>query len=293
MNMVTFKVEMKVGHPKVMHFIHVQFKKIWRKLRFKWKLQTCWKAINLCWGVWIPRHAGSKYPHNQTDFLEHKSKSHPLSAYSTFTNFASRGMTRRIKHSIPFDIDIFPTKPATAGSIQLDRSLKILIIVSKQRIILLLLDQVELFKTPVFLNAATSNSTAALNSSVLLIDVFVNFRFLSHAFTSCSFSRNLSTFIITKKHELQYSTDFPWYCQNVSKYSMHCLHFSEKITKCFWAIIDICHCFKHSKRTVIANQLSSLCPSESSSWSSESSLPMTDDGGDYIGARQNTGVVIA
>ena len=96
-------------------------------------------------------------------------------------------------------------KPATAGSIQLDRFLKILIIVSKQRIILLLLDQVELFKTSVFLNAATSNSTAALNSSVLLIDVFVNFRFLSHAFTSCSFSRNLSTFIITKKN-MNYNT---------------------------------------------------------------------------------------
>ena len=96
-----------------------------------------------------------------------------------------------------------------------------------------------------------------------------------------------------KKHELQHSTGFPWYCQNVSKYSMHRLHFSEKITKCFWAIIDICHCFKHSKRTVMANQLSSSCPSESSSWSSESSLPMTGDGGDYTGARQNTGVVIA
>ena len=50
------------------------------------------------------------YLNNQTDFLEHKSKSHPLSAYSTFTNFASRGMTRRIKHSIPFDIDVLPTK---------------------------------------------------------------------------------------------------------------------------------------------------------------------------------------
>ena len=158
-------------------------------------------------------------------------------------------------------------KPATAGSIQLDRILKILIIVSKQRIFLLL-DQVELFKTSVFLNAATSNSTAALNSSVLLIDVFVNFRFLSHAFTSCSFSRNLSTFIITKKkHELQHSTGFQRYCQNVPKYSMHGLHFSENFTKNdrFYAIIDLCHCFKHSKRTVIANQLSSSCPSESSS----------------------------
>ena len=49
-------------------------------------------------------------------------------------------------------------------------------------------------------------------------------------------ARSLGTFqhsLLPKKHELQYSTGFPWYCQNVSKYSMHRLHFSEKITKCF------------------------------------------------------------
>ena len=175
-------------------------------------------------------------------------------------------MTRRIKHSIPFDIDIFPTKPATAGSIQLDRSLKVLIIVSKQRIILLLLDQVELFKTSVFLNAATSNSTAALNSSVLLIDVFVNFRFLSHAFTSCSFSRNLSTF--NYHHQKQYSTVFQ---RGLSRYIQFIACSSlrnsprTRIAGRFCAIIDLCHCFKHSKRTVMANQLSSACPTESSS----------------------------
>ena len=113
MNMVTFKVEMKVGHPKVMHFIHVQFKNSENLAKAEIQMKT---SNLLESNKSLLRSLNTKsqrfqiYLNNQTDFLEHKSKSHPLSAYSTFTNFASRGMTRRIKHSIPFDIDVLPTK---------------------------------------------------------------------------------------------------------------------------------------------------------------------------------------
>ena len=59
----------------------LKVQKIGWKLRFKWKLQTCWEAINvLVKGVWIPSKSRQFqiHPENQSDSPEDKSKSHPI-----------------------------------------------------------------------------------------------------------------------------------------------------------------------------------------------------------------------